>query len=105
MSKTLSLVTLMLLALSLLSAGDYIIGSDTSTQNYVPVYGYSNYGWSKFIYTPAEMAAAGFTTTQQITSIAFNVSNTISDYVMDNQRIYLRYFYNDGYASNENTYP
>lgn len=24
---------------------------------------------------------------------------------MDNQRIYLRYFFNDGYASNENTYP
>ena len=42
MSKTLSLVTLMLLALSMLSAGDYIIGSGTSTQNKVPVYGYNN---------------------------------------------------------------
>jgi len=42
MSKTLSLVTLMLLALSLLSAGDYIIGSGTSTESYVPVYGYNH---------------------------------------------------------------
>ncbi|HOH79220.1 MAG TPA: hypothetical protein PLO35_05820, partial [Candidatus Cloacimonadota bacterium] len=105
MSKTLSLVTLMLLALSLLSAGDYIIGSDTSTESYVPVYGYNHYGWSKFFYTAAEMQAAGFTTPQQITRLAFFVDNSPVDYVMDDQRVYMTHFYDSAYGSTAAGYP
>lgn len=105
MRKQLSLAILLLLGLSLLSAGDYIIGTGTSTQTYVPVYGYNNFGWSKFMFTSAEMQASGFTTNQPITRIAFYVNNSPVNYVMDDQRVYMRHFYDAEYASSANNYP
>ena len=88
-----------------LNAGDYFIGSGTTNQNKVPVYGYNNYGWSKFFYTSTETTGAGMSGTVQITGIAFKVSNTISNYTMDNQQIYLTHFYNTSYASTAVGYP
>ena len=91
--------------LSALAADDYFIGTGTSTQNKVPTYGYNNYGWSKFIYSGDELAAAGVSGTIQISGLAFQVSTTISDYVMDNQVVYLRYAYNATYGSTDVSYP
>ncbi len=88
-----------------LVADDYFIGSGTSTQNKVPTYGYNNYGWSKFIYTGDELATAGVGGTISITGLAFQVSNSISNYVMDNQLIYMRYAYNSNYTSTDTAYP
>ena len=100
MLRRLSFAILLLLAFSLLSAGDYIIGTDTTTENYVPLYGYVNYNWSKFFFSASEMQAAGFTTTQEITRIAFYVNNSLGEYVTDNQRVYMAHFYNNEYFNN-----
>ncbi|MDD3562127.1 MAG: hypothetical protein PHR32_00440 [Candidatus Cloacimonetes bacterium] len=93
MQKTLLLIFTLLLSITLLSAGDFIINSNDRAQNQLPVYGYANYGWSKFFYTNAEMTAAGFTTAQSIERISFYVDTETTDYVMDNQLLYMGYFY------------
>lgn len=105
MNKITALVLIGLCLLSALAADDYFIGSGTSTQNKVPTYGYNNYGWSKFIYTGDELAAAGVSGTVQFTGMAFQVSNSISGYVMDTQVVYMRYAYNPSYSSSETSYP
>ena len=84
MRKTLYLIFSLALSISILSAGDYVIGSDTTSQKYVPLYGYVNFNWSKFFYTAQEMQAAGFTQTEDITSISFQVANDVSAYITDN---------------------
>jgi hypothetical protein len=98
-----TLITLCLVAV--LNAGDYRVGTGTSTQNKVPMYGYNNYGWSKFFYTADEMIAAGVTGTIDITKIAFQVSSSTTNYVMDNQQVYMRQFYDTSYASSAVSYP
>lgn len=105
MKKTLCLIFTLLLALTMLSAGDYRIGTDTTSQKYVPMYGYVNYNWSKFFYTAAEMQAAGFTETQPITRIAYQLENEVSGYVTDDQRVYMRAFYDSEYSSSATNYP
>jgi len=105
MFRRLGFAILLLLCFSLLSAGDYIIGTGTSQQNYVPVYGYNNYGWSKFFFTADEMQASGYTTAQPITRIAFYVNNELANYVMEDQRVYMRYFYDSGYTTSTDNYP
>lgn len=105
MNKIALFALLSLVLLSALAADDYYIGAGTSTQNKVPTYGYNNYGWSKFIYTGDELAAAGVSDTIQVTGLAFQVSNSLSNYVMENQRIYMRYAYNPSYSSSEVSYP
>lgn len=105
MNKTLILILGLLLSLGLLNAGDYIIGTGTSTQNYVPLYGYVNYNWSKFFYSAAEMQASGFTTVQPITKIAFELGNNLSGYVTDDQRVYMRAWYDYEYVSTNVNYP
>ena len=93
MKRTIVLVFSLLLSITLLSAGDFIIGTGDGNTNQLPVYGYANYGWSKFFYNNAEMTAAGFTTAQSIEKIAFYVDTETTDYVMDNQQVYMGYFY------------
>lgn len=99
MQKTLIFILGLMLSLSSLFAADYIVGSGTGTQNQVPVYGYANFGWSKFFYGNAELQAAGFTEQQTIQKIAFYVGNNQADYVMDDQQIYMGYFYDSQYSS------
>ena len=105
MLRKLSYTLIALFLMATLSAGDFIIDAGTSSANKVPVYGYNNYGWSKFFYTAAEMAAAGVTGDTQFTKIAFKVSDPIADYTMDNQKIYIHPFYDSSYASTATTYP
>ncbi len=105
MQKVLILVLLSLVFGLGLYADDYYVGDGTGNQNYVPLYGYSNYSWSKFFYTADELQAAGMTGTVQITKIAFNLVNTNwTTYVTDNQKIFIGYFYDSNYASNT-SYP
>jgi hypothetical protein len=99
MQKTIIIILGLVLSLSSLFAGDFIIGAGTGTQNQVPVYGYANFGWSKFFYDNAELQAAGYTEQQTIERIAFYVGNSQTDYVMDNQQIYMGYFYDSQYSS------
>jgi len=105
MPKKLVLFLLTLVLATLLCADDYVIGTGTSTENYVPFYGYNNYGWSKFIYTNAELQAAGAPSgTITITKIAFQLSGgTWNNYVTDNQQIYMKMNYNYPYTSG--SYP
>ena len=105
MKQVLLISVLALLSVCMLSAGDYRIGTGTSTQNNVPVYGYANYGWSKFFFSEDELAAAGMSDATQVTKIAFQVGNSISNYVMDNQRIYMTHYYNSNYTSSTDGYP
>ncbi len=105
MKQALLVALLTLLSICVLSAGDYRIGNGTSTQSNVPVYGYANYGWSKFYFTADELAAAGMIGSTQITKIAFQVGNSVSNYVMDNQRIYMSHYYNSEYTTSTDNYP
>jgi len=92
---------MLLFSLSVLTAGDYIIGTGTSNQNYVPFNGNYNYSWSKFFFTADELLAAGMTGTVQITKIGFQlVSNTFDNYITNDQRIYIHEFYDETYPSN-----
>ncbi len=105
MRKVLLTLVFTLILLSGLLADDYYIGTGTGNQSFVPFYGYSNYGWSKFFYTADELQAAGMTGTVQITKLAFNLVNgTWNNYITDNQKIFIGYFYDSNYASNT-SYP
>ncbi|HON98692.1 MAG TPA: hypothetical protein PK222_10650, partial [Bacteroidales bacterium] len=85
-----------LLSLAILSmciftfAAEYTIGTGTSTEYYVPFYGYYEYGWSKIIYTKAEINAAGLNQEGNINGIAFYVNNALTGYNMTNQKVYVR---------------
>ncbi|HNX01353.1 MAG TPA: hypothetical protein PKK33_08315, partial [Candidatus Cloacimonadota bacterium] len=100
------LIVVFILSLVCLSlfAGDYKIGTGTSTEYYVPLDGYANYGWSKTLYTNAELQAAGMTTATTITKIAFYVTN-ITSFQTLNQTIYMGYNYNTSYSSSLVNYP
>ncbi len=99
------IMLVILLTSGLLLADDYTVGTGTSTENYVPLYGYNNYGWSKFFYTGDEFADAGLTGTVTINKIAFYVGNTVVDYQTDSQTVYMRHSYDDAYASSATSYP
>ena len=66
------------------SQSSVFVGTGTGNTTYQPVYGLMDYGWSKMIYTKNEIGRGG-----KITHIAFNVSNTPSNYLMNNQRVFL----------------
>ena len=74
------------LGVQLLTFGEYIeIGAGTYTTTLVPVYGYCDYGWSQAIYAEGELGGP-----MLIHGISYNVANTPVDYVMSDQRIYLK---------------
>jgi hypothetical protein len=98
-------ISFLIVLLSLpLFAGDYKIGTGTSTEYYVPMYGYANYNWSKTLYTNAELQAQGMTTATTIKKIAFYVSN-VTSYQTLNQTIYMGYNYNTVYSTGLTSYP
>lgn len=72
-------------------ADTYIIGTGTSASGLYPIYGYYDYSWSKQIYTAAEINAAGLNEAASITGIGLYVGNTPTNFVMADQRIYLRH--------------
>ncbi|HNW24039.1 MAG TPA: hypothetical protein PKI37_01130, partial [Candidatus Cloacimonas sp.] len=105
------ILTMLLFSLSLLTAGDYIIGSGTGNQNNVPFNGYYNFSWSRFFFTADELLASGIVDTVTINKIGFQlVSNTFNNYITNDQRIYIHEFYDENYPSspqymNPSNYP
>ncbi|HNZ33532.1 MAG TPA: hypothetical protein PKJ22_04630, partial [Candidatus Cloacimonas sp.] len=94
------IIILLLFSLSILAAEDYIIGTGTGNQNNIPFYGGNNYSWSRFFFTADELLAAGMTGTVEISKIGFQLAvNTFENYVTNDQRIYIREFYDETYPS------
>ncbi len=95
MKKSLLLILFLavMLGISVSAFADaYTIGTGTSTQSYIPFYGLYDYGWSKTIYTAAEMQAAGVPVGgTSITGVSYYVGNTPVNYVSVDQRIYVRH--------------
>jgi len=85
------LIPMLLLVVFSVFASEYIIGTGTSTQYYVPFYGLYDYSWSKTIYTKAEINEAGLTSAGNIDAISYYVGNTPSNYLMEDQRVYIRH--------------
>ena len=104
MKRTL-LLCLLLAIVGFAVADTYTIGDGTNTQNYVPFYGLYDYGWSKSIYTAAEINAAGLTGGGNIVAIGFDVGNTPNNYVTTNQKVYLRHTTASAYDTGDNTLP
>jgi len=89
--KKLLLIPLLLLIVAFAFATEYIIGTGTSTQTYVPFYGLYDYSWSKTIYTKTEINTAGLDAEGNIDAISFYVGNTPSNFQMLDQRVYIRH--------------
>jgi hypothetical protein len=74
------------------------IGTGTTVSERYPTNGYYNFGWSNFIYLSSEINAAGV-----VTDMSFYVDNTPSNYVMNNQKVFLRTTTASSYSSS--SYP
>ncbi|MCK9609752.1 MAG: T9SS type A sorting domain-containing protein [Candidatus Cloacimonas sp.] len=104
MKKSLVVLLVVLAMSSFLFAAEYTIVDGSSNSYHIPVNGNSHYGWSRFIFTATEMSNAGITGSFTIYSIAFKINNDVSDYTMDNQKIYFGYNYNST-LSGSTSYP
>ncbi len=71
-----------------------IIGTGTSTEYYLPCYGYYNYGWSAQVYTASEIGTSGI-----IDSLFFQIGNSVSNYIMTNQRMMIAIVADSTFAS------
>ncbi len=96
-----------LLACLLGSAGAavFTVGGGTGSQNYVPVNGNTNYGWSKLLFTLAELNAAGLSGASQISGIGMNVENYPANYTLYHQSIFLRNTTASAYAASGEAQP
>lgn len=78
---------LALLLMANLSFAEYVeIGTGTSSQYYIPVYGYYDYSWSQAIYLQSEISAS-----IDINKISYYVANTPTNYIFENQYIYMKH--------------
>lgn len=89
--KKVLLFSLLLLAVGLAFATNYTIGTGTSSTSYSPFYGLYDYGWNKIIYTAAEINTAGLTGPADIYGFGFYAYNTPANYVMLDQKVYIRH--------------
>ncbi|HOY85791.1 MAG TPA: hypothetical protein PLQ80_10910, partial [Candidatus Syntrophosphaera sp.] len=103
--KKLILSGLLLLLAVFAFADAFTIGDGTSTQNYIPFYGYYNYSWSKVIYTQAEINTAGLTNANSIIGVGFYVGNTPSNFTMLDQRVFVRHTDASAYETTDVSYP
>lgn len=62
------------------------IGSGTAGTSYVPVYGFYDYSWSKFIYLQSELGGA-----KTLEKISFQLYTSPSNYTMPNQSIWIKH--------------
>ncbi|HOY84695.1 MAG TPA: choice-of-anchor D domain-containing protein, partial [Candidatus Syntrophosphaera sp.] len=104
MKRTL-LLCLLLAMVGFAVADTYTIGTGTSTENYIPTYGFYDYGWSKTIYTAAEINAAGLMSGGNLIALGYEVGNTPANYTTVNQMVYLRHTTANIYEATENTLP
>jgi len=85
------LFILLLLLVGVAFADNYTIGTGTSSTSYSPFYGLYDYGWNKIIYTAAEINTAGLTGPASIQGLGFYAYNTPANYVMLDQKVYVRH--------------
>jgi hypothetical protein len=85
------LFILLLLLVGVAFADNYTIGTGTSSTSYSPFYGFYDYSWSKQIYTAAEINTAGLTGPASIQGLGFYAYNTPANYVMLDQKVYVRH--------------
>jgi len=92
MKKPLLFMLLMLLA-AFSWADVYPIGTlgSSSSSTYGPVNGFYDYGWTKTIVTAAEMTAAGYDGTDDITGLGYYVGNTPTNYQIVNVHCFIRH--------------
>jgi hypothetical protein len=103
--KKLLVLGMLLLAISLIFADTYTIGEGTSAGSTNPYYGLYDYSWCKTIYTQTEINAAGLTAPANIIGIGFYVGNTPANYLMNDQRVYVRNTTQEIYESTDISYP
>ncbi len=103
--KRVIIFTLFLLLAVFAFADTYTIGDGTSTQSYIPFYGFYNYNWSKVIFTQAEINTAGLTVANNIIGVGFYVGNSPSNYSMQDQRVYVRHTTASAYETTDTNYP
>jgi len=103
--KKLFLFSMLLLLFTVAFADIYTIGDGTSTQYYSPFYGLFDFSWNKVIYTKAEINAAGLNAAGDITGFGFYVGNTPSNYLMQDQRVYIRHTTATAYETTDLAYP
>lgn len=82
----------------------HTIGSGTTTQYNQPFNALMNYGWSKAIYRPSELADAGLVSGTAIYGLGFEISSSANLYQLTNQSIYIRNTAQSSYSSSE-PYP
>ena len=92
--------TLFVLLLFLLPTGTtegqttVTIGSGSSTQSYVPFYGYYKYTWSATLFTKAEINSAGYNAIGVVSKLAYYVGSlggATGTYTLHNQKIYIKH--------------
>lgn len=66
------------------SAAHVEIGTGTSTQSYIPFYGFYDYGWSETIYLQAEIGGA-----IGINGLSYYVGGGVYPYTIYNQKVYM----------------
>lgn len=98
--KSLSLVLVLALAAMGISAAVYTIGAGTDGFNKAPVDGNYEYGWSKMIYTAAEISSAGLDSASYIAGMGFQLYNPVSNCSFTQQRIFLRHTDLSAYTGN-----
>ncbi|HNX01923.1 MAG TPA: hypothetical protein PKK33_11190, partial [Candidatus Cloacimonadota bacterium] len=67
--KAIIIMLICLMSFSLF-AGDFRVGTGSSSEYYVPLYGNANYSWTKNMYLNSELVTAGMTTATTIKKIA-----------------------------------
>ncbi len=61
------------------------LGTGTTSNSYIPFYGYYNFGWSAVIYKKSEIGEAGI-----IDTVKFEISSGTVGYIMYNQKMYMK---------------
>ena len=89
--KKLLFFTLILLLAAFAWADTFTIGTGTSSTSYSPFYGLYDFGWNKIIYTAAEINTAGLSGPSDIYGLGFYAYNTPVNYVMLDQKVYVRH--------------
>ena len=86
MRKKLFFVTILIFVMVSLNAIYVEVGSGTETTNYIPAYGWFDYGWSRTIYLQSDLINE-----MEINTISYNVNNTPNNYEMLNQSFYMKH--------------
>ncbi len=93
LKKMIIVLTLLTLIMSL-NAVFVEIGDGVETTNYIPAYGWYDYGWSRTIYPAADLENE-----MEINKISYHVNNTPSNYEMLNQTFYFKHTSEESFSN------